>query len=135
MTRRYMLLLISTIVVAFVMPARAQVDPSRINQELAASNQSVIEGHIQKAVEGLRNLLSGIDPTKDKDAYWRTSSLLIEILSETENHILASQVISALIATKIPEGTLLITSGHSSSLVETSPIRGIQTQEQRSSAH
>ncbi len=49
-------------------------------------------------------MLREIDPQKDKEAYWRTSTSLIEMLSQTENHALASQVINALIATKIPEG-------------------------------
>lgn len=95
--------LITALTFALSTPAQAQAPSTHVDEELASANRSFVEGRVKEGVERLTKLLREIDPQKDKDAYWRTSTSLIQMLSETENHSLAGQVLSALIATKIPE--------------------------------
>src|ERR1700757_3294388 len=83
--------------------AQAKLDVDHVNQELASANRAVTEGHVREGLEALAKLLGSIDPAEDKDTYWRTSTLLIELLSQTENHSLASQILKGLIETKIPQ--------------------------------
>ena len=103
MTCRYMLPSIAAMIVAFAIPARAQIDSSQVTQVITTANRSAVEGRVTEGVETLTKLLRDIDPAKDNESYWRTSTSLIELLSQTENHSLASQVINALIATKMSE--------------------------------
>jgi CHAT domain-containing protein len=84
-------------------PAQAKLDADHINQELASANKAVGEGHVKDGIEALTKLIRSIDPAEDKDAYWKTSATLIELLSLTENHSLAGQVLNELVATKVPQ--------------------------------
>ena len=51
----------------------------------------------------LISLLGRIDPAKDRASYWRISTLLIDILSQIEDHSEAAQLLNVLASTKIPE--------------------------------
>ena len=95
---------IAATLAALILPAQAQFDSDHFAQELANANGLLNGGHVTDGVKLLQNLRHEIDPTKNKEAYWRASILLTEYLSQTENHPLASQVIHELIATKITEG-------------------------------
>src|SRR6266852_6294899 len=103
MKLRYALPLIGVLAFVSSTPTQAKLDADHVNQELSASSRAVNEGHVKGGIEALTKLLRSIDPEEDKEAYWRTSTLLIELLSQLETHSLATQVINALIATKIPQ--------------------------------
>jgi CHAT domain-containing protein len=100
------LAIIAVLTAVVPLAASAQLDSSHVDRELASANHSLNEGHVKDAVEQIVKLLREIDPTTDKDAYWRTSASLIELLSQTENHSLASEVIHKVVATKIPESQI-----------------------------
>jgi CHAT domain-containing protein len=95
--------LIISLVFLLSTPTQAKLDADHLNQELATANRAVNEGHIKDGIEELTKLLRSIDPAEDKEAYWRTSTLLIELLSQLGTHSLATQIINLLIATKIPQ--------------------------------
>jgi CHAT domain-containing protein len=103
MTRRYAALLIAVLTFLFSTPGQAKLDPDQIDRELASANKAVNEGHVKDGLDALTNLLKWIDPATEKDAYWKTSTLLIELLSQTENYSIADQFITTLVGTKIPE--------------------------------
>src|SRR6476620_4581682 len=100
---RYALPLIVVLVFVLSTPTQAKLDAEHFNQELAAANRAVTEGQFKDGIEALTKLLRSIDPEEEKDAYWKTSATLIELLSQTENHSLAGQVLYELVATKIPQ--------------------------------
>jgi CHAT domain-containing protein len=105
-TVRYVLSSFAILFIVFSTPALAKLDVDQANQELISANKAVNEGHVKEGIEALTKLLRTIDPAQEKELYWRTSTLLIELLSLTENHSLATQVISELFATKIPQSDL-----------------------------
>lgn len=83
--------------------AEAQTDSPSVDTQLAAANRSIIDGHVKDGLSRLELLLSQIDPTRDRDAYWRTAANLIEWLSQTENHSEETKVLNTLAAAKIWE--------------------------------
>ena len=103
MKLRYALPLIVVLAFVFSAPTQAKLDAEHFDQPLAAANRAATEGHVKDGIEALTKLLRSIDPEEEKDAYWKTSATLIELLSQTENHSLANQVINALVATKLPQ--------------------------------
>jgi hypothetical protein len=101
---RYALPLIAALTFVFSTPTQAKLDIDHVNHELASANTAVNQGHVKEGIESLTNLLRSIDPSEEKDAYWRTSTLLIELLSQVEDHSSASQVINTLIlGTKVTQ--------------------------------
>src|SRR4051812_18538805 len=99
----YALPSIAALALVLCTPAQAQFDSNYINQEVASAGLSINQGRIAEGAEKLTELLQRIDPVKEKDAYWNASSVLVEAMSQIENHTLANQVINKLLATKIPE--------------------------------
>jgi CHAT domain-containing protein len=81
----------------------AQVAPTQIDEQLQSINDKLQQGSVKQSFEQAVALLRQIDLVKDKDAYWRVSRLLVDVLQQTENHALAAGFIDSLIATKIPE--------------------------------
>jgi hypothetical protein len=88
----------------FVTAAQADTDAARLETEVTAANRAINDGHVRDGLDRLRSLQRQIDPTKDKDAYWRVSTNIVEFLSQLEDHASAAKVLETLIATKIPEG-------------------------------
>jgi hypothetical protein len=67
-----------------------------VDQEVAVAARSVKEGRVNEGLERLASLLSEIDSSKDKDAYWRASTALVEFLSQTEQHARATEVLRSI---------------------------------------
>jgi hypothetical protein len=88
---------------AHILPAHAQVDTNFVNRELSVASRSVNEGHIKEGYDRSMALLRQIDPIKDKDNYWRTSTSLIELLNQIEDQAQVAQLLNTVISTKIPE--------------------------------
>jgi hypothetical protein len=86
-----------------VCTAHAQTDSASVDEQLAVANRSIIDGHVKDGVNRLELLLGQLDPTRDRDAYWRTAATLIEWLSQTENHAEETKVLNTLAAAKIWE--------------------------------
>jgi hypothetical protein len=99
---RYTLQFLSILVALLVTAARADTDSTHIQEGLTAASRTVIEGHVKDGLDRLESMLSQVDPTKDKDAYWQISTTLAEFLSQIENHALAGQILGKLLDTKIP---------------------------------
>src|ERR1700676_3706289 len=78
--------IIAIVVFAHVLPVHAQNDSNYVDEELAAASRSVNEGHVKEGYDRLVALLRQIDPTNDKDNYWRISATLVEFLFEIEDH-------------------------------------------------
>jgi len=88
----------------FAAAAQADTDTVRVEAELNAANRTINDGHVKNGLDHLVSLLKQIDPTKDKDAYWRVSTTIVEFLSQVEDHASAAKVLEVLISTKVPEG-------------------------------
>ena len=88
---------------AHALPARAQAAAISVDEHLTAASRSIIDGHVKDGLEGLKTLLGQIDPARDRDAYWRIATTLIEFLNQTENYAEAGKIIDALVTTKIWE--------------------------------
>jgi hypothetical protein len=86
-----------------VFAAPAWADGNQYATELQTAKQQIFEGHVRECLDQLGGLLRRIDPNKEKDAYWVTATMLIEFLTQTENHALAGQVLGNLLSTKIAE--------------------------------
>ena len=100
--RNALQLIIFLVFAAQAIPAQALMNSTQANEELSAATKSVNEGHVRDAYARLSSLLQQIDPINDKDTYWRVGASLVEYLTQTEDHARAAQVLSSIIATKIP---------------------------------
>src|SRR5271169_2821964 len=89
---------------AHIVSARAQFDFISVDERLASASRSIIDGHVKDGFDRLESLLGQLDPVRDRDAYWRTATTLIEFLSQTENHTEATRVLNA----DAPSGTIII---------------------------
>ncbi|WP_038973288.1 CHAT domain-containing protein [Bradyrhizobium genomosp. III] len=96
-------LLAAALFFAPISAAQSQFDQKQIDQALGSASHAINQGRVKAGIEGLVGLLAKLDPAKERDAYWRTSSTLVEYLSQAGNHQLATQILSALIATGIPQ--------------------------------
>jgi CHAT domain-containing protein len=96
-------ILVGLFVSVQVCTAHAQTDSASVDEQLAVANRSIIDGHVKDGVNRLELLLGQLDPTRDRDAYWRTAATLIEWLSQTENHAEETKVLNTLAAAKIWE--------------------------------
>jgi hypothetical protein len=88
---------------AHVLPVPAQIDYKYVSDELVAAGQSVNGGHVKDGYDRIVTLLRQIDPTSDKENYWRVSATLVEFLAQIEDYAQADQVLSSIISTKIPD--------------------------------
>jgi hypothetical protein len=95
--------IILLIAFAGVLPAQADIDSHYLDAQLTVASKSVNEGHVKAGYDQLVALLNQIDPTKDRESYWRVSATLVEFLSQIEDHPRAAQVLNSIISTKIPE--------------------------------
>jgi hypothetical protein len=103
---RNMLLALALLVANLAMlsaPAAAQTTLKTYDGQLAAANRSIQEGHVKDGVAILGNLLWDINPTKDRDAYWKASASLIEALNQLGDFTSSAQVINRLAATGVSE--------------------------------
>ena len=69
----------------FAAVAQADTDAALVEAELTAANHTINEGHVKDGLERLVSLLRQIDPAKDKDAYWRVSTTVVEFLSQVSS--------------------------------------------------
>jgi CHAT domain-containing protein len=104
MLRSLIKLVIVLTAVLLATAAKADTDAARIETELMAANRTINAGHVKDGLDHLVSLLKQIDPAKDKDAYWRVSTAIVEFLSQIEDQASVTKVLEALIASKIPEG-------------------------------
>jgi hypothetical protein len=93
---RYTLHLVALLTWALIGPAFAQLDARNVSEEVSAAVRSVYEGHVNEGLGRLETLLGKIDSWKDKDAYWQASTTLVELLSQTEQHARASEVLRSI---------------------------------------
>jgi len=86
-----------------LLTAPSLADAARVDTEMTAANRAIIGGHVKDGLDRLLSLLRQLDPAKDKDAYWRVSTTIVEFLSQVEDHTSATKVLEALLTTKIHE--------------------------------
>src|SRR5690242_4716379 len=93
---RYTLHLVAVLTTALIGPALAQLDSNKVDGELSAAARSVFEGRVNEGLDRLTAQLPEIDSSKDKHAYWRASTALVEFLSQTEQHARAAEVLRSI---------------------------------------
>jgi CHAT domain-containing protein len=93
---RYTLHLIALLATALIGPALAQVESRKVTEEVSAAVRSVHEGRVNEGLGRLETLLREIDSGTDKDAYWQASTTLVELLSQTEQHARASEILRSI---------------------------------------
>src|SRR5690349_10533292 len=93
---RFTLHLVAVLTTALLGPALAQPSSHNIDEQLSAAARSVLEGRVNEGLDRLTALLPEIDSSKDKHAYWRASTSLVEFLSQTEQHARAAEVLRSI---------------------------------------
>jgi CHAT domain-containing protein len=88
---------------ALVGSARAGPDLASVEELVASALRAVEEGRVKDGIERLTGSFKHLDAAEDKTAHWRIGRTLVELLSQTENHTLATEVLRSLLSNKLPE--------------------------------
>ena len=75
-------------------PLHAQTAP-RVEEELKALNQSIVEGRIRAGIDRLSAFRQQIDPQKDTMNYWIVSHQLLDLLLQLEDLGQVEQVLKS----------------------------------------
>jgi CHAT domain-containing protein len=95
--------IIVVLLFAHMSPAQAEIDSHYADEELSAAGKSINEGQVNAGFDRLVTLLRQIDPTEDKNSYFRITATLLEFLSQIEDYPQAAELINLIVSTKIAE--------------------------------
>jgi hypothetical protein len=85
-TSKYTLSVVAVVTSMLSGSVSAQVDSRKVDEEISVAARAVYGGRVKEGLDRLNALLGQLDSSTDKDAYWRASTGLVELLSQTEQH-------------------------------------------------